>query len=189
MLPGQGLLGRASPLWDPRSGGLLAASREAPSPPASQICLDEIQLSGLVFLCGGCTAEGGCGLCWQAMGNIPVEAIHRESPPVQGLDAAPCSPPLPRHFPAPCCCWDTNSSMCRASGLSQSRMWPLGLGDVMGGGSPWWQCRHEVAVLELAVLLREDACASRERSLCQEFLGSFQDMQLPLLPLWPFLDK
>lgn len=41
----------------------------------------------------------------------------------------------------------------------------------------------------LAMLLWEDACAGRERSLCQEFLGSFQDAQLPSLPLRPFLDK
>lgn len=83
--------------------------------------------------------------------------------------------------------------MCQVSGLSQSRIWPLGWGMRWVGGSPWRRCQHEVAVpdagLGFAVLLREDACAGRERSLCQEFLGSFQDVQLPLLPLWPFLDK
>lgn len=41
----------------------------------------------------------------------------------------------------------------------------------------------------LAMLPREDACAGGERSLCQEFLGSFQDTQLSSLPLRPFLDK
>lgn len=96
-----GFAGRAALLGPPGQGVCRQGSGSRQGSAVSfrsSICLDEIQPSGSVLPHGGCAAEGGCWLCWQVTGNIPVEAIHQESPPVQGLDVAPCSPSPLRHF-------------------------------------------------------------------------------------------
>lgn len=61
----------------------------------SSICLDEIQPSGPAL------PHGGRRLRWRATGNIPVQAIHGESPLVQGLNAARAPHLLPKYFLGP----------------------------------------------------------------------------------------
>lgn len=194
VLLGQGL----HSLWDRQVRGFFGQGSGSRQGSAisfrSSIRLDEIQPPVSALPRGGCAAEGGSRLCWQVMGNIPVEAIHPDSPRCRGWMRPPdphpslgVSKPPPLATRPPTAPW-VRPLVYPGAGSGH------GLGDGMGGGSPWRRCQRGAGEGGLCQMWgqgspREDACAGRERCLCREFLGSFHHAQLPSPPLRPSLDK